>query len=204
MIQIDDAGWGCVVGGVLIGVYRDGTDEFTYGLVAPRFFQGQAFAAKAYMAEGGVQVAVCFDHLQVRADEEILCCTGYVLDGVCEWLAEHGYIVKRGKITGRLQDRIEGALQEYLAGLGFVVDYATLTAPDKKGLFWWKQVAWLKGGNVNATRSVPDRIELCKTGWDSFDTWANNPYDKAKAKGKAAKAKRSRGRWARRRGRDED
>jgi hypothetical protein len=199
MIQIDDTGWGSLIGGVLVGVYRDESAEFTYGVVAPKFFQGEAFAAKAYIAEGGVQVAACFEHLHVRADEKILCCTGYVLDGVCEWLAARGYKFERGKITGPLQGRIEGALQDYLAGLGFAVDYKTLTQADKKGLFWWKQVQWLKGGDVNATRPVPERVALCKTGWASFNTWANHPYREARALAQAAKSERSRKRWARRR-----
>jgi hypothetical protein len=84
------------------------------------------------------------------------------------------------------------------------VDYATLTRSDKKGLFWWKQVEWLKGGDVNATRPVLERVEACKTEWTSFEIWANNPYNKAKAMAQAAKAKRNQERRQRRRGDDGD
>ena len=59
MIQIDDAGWGSLVGGVVVGVYRTTTGEFTHGVVAPRFFQGAAFAGKEYldqMARSGAGV----------------------------------------------------------------------------------------------------------------------------------------------------
>jgi hypothetical protein len=196
-VQIDDAGWGCVVGGVLIGAYRVETQEFTRGLVEPSFFQGDAFGLKDYQGEGGVQIDDCFGRLHVLPGEDILCCTGYVLDGVCEWMAAHGYEFKRGKITGPLQDRIEHELLDYLTGLGFPVDYETLTTPYKKGLFWWKQVQWLKGGNINSTRAIPERIALCKTGWETFNFWANYPYQEAKRAAAQFKARRRRSRWSR-------
>ena len=39
MLQIDDAGWGCLVGGVTVGCYRVETAEFVAGTVAPAYFQ---------------------------------------------------------------------------------------------------------------------------------------------------------------------
>jgi len=199
-IQIDDAGWGCLIGGVLIGAYRTETRQFTYGVVAPQFFQGERWDTKAYQAEGGAQIAACFEHLAVKPDEPIVVCTGYVLDGVCQWLAANGYKFQRGKITGPLQDQIEATLRDYLAaGFGFLTDCDLLTDPAKKGLFWWKQVQWLKGGNVNAAQPVPEREAGCKTGWATYRIWATNPYDKAKKLAKQFKQSRSRDRWRERR-----
>ena len=46
MLQIDDEGWGCLVGGVVIGCYREPPEtgshtggEFVSGVVAPCYFQ---------------------------------------------------------------------------------------------------------------------------------------------------------------------
>lgn len=195
MIQIDDANWGGLIGGVLIGVYRDATGEFASGIVEPRFFQGAAFAAKEYLREGGKRVAACFEQLGVQPDEDVLCCTGFVLDGVCAWLSERGYRFRRGKITGALQELVERASLAHLEQLGFEVEYTLLTDPRRKGLLWWKQVQWLKGGDVDARQPWPERAAQCKTGWASFEIWAYHPYHEARELARAAKTERRQARW---------
>lgn len=169
-----------MIGGVCIGVYRVETKEYLRRIIAPEFFQGVSFAQKAYHEEGAFLVRQCFAHLEVSGDEEILCCTGHVLDGIYDWLTRCGYLnVTRGKITGMLQQLVEQSFLDYLETLGFTVDYDLLTMADKKGLFWYNQVKWLKGGNANAQEARPDRVTLCKSGWRSFSIWAGNSYHKA-------------------------
>jgi hypothetical protein len=57
-------------------------------------------------------------------------------------------------------------------------DYATLTT--KQGLYFYQCVKWLKGGDLNAARPMPERERLCKTGWATYRAWAYNSYEKAK------------------------
>ncbi len=62
-VQIDDAGWGSLIGGVVVGVYRTSTGEFAHEVIAPRFFQGTAFADKEYLAEAARLARACFERL---------------------------------------------------------------------------------------------------------------------------------------------
>ena len=93
------------------------------------------------------------------------------------WAA--GYPVRAAKITGPLQMRIETALLERLQALGLSLDYATLT--EKQGRLFVECLRWLKGGDLDASRPLPERERLAKTGWSSYRVWAYNPYAQAKA-----------------------
>jgi hypothetical protein len=192
-VQIDDAGWGCLVGGMAIGCYRVGTGEFEHGLVAPRFFQGRAWEGRAYLAEAAEVAAGCLARLAVSSEEPVEVCSGWALEGIRRWLDERGYAWTSAKIRGPLQEQVERAFWRYLTSLGFEVDFDLATDPTRRGLFWWQQVAWLKGGDVDAAQADPARAAVCKTGWASYDIWANHPYGEA----------RRLARWSRRRRRGE-
>jgi hypothetical protein len=181
MIQIDDAGWGSMIGGVIIGIYREETGEFRFEEVLVEYFQGQKYHDKEYLFNAGYIALKLLNELRVTHIEPIKMCTGYCLDGIEEYLAAADYKFTRGKITGPLQDKIEHALRTVLAcKYDFKVTYDELTKPEKKGLFWWKQIAWLKDGNVNARKPNPLKAAQCKTGWSTFNTWATYPYADAK------------------------
>ena len=53
-IQIDDAGWGCLLLGVLIGAYRVETGEFAFGEISVEHFQNGAFARQGYQISGAM------------------------------------------------------------------------------------------------------------------------------------------------------
>jgi len=195
--QLDDAGWGCLIGGMLVGVYRAEDEQFDCGLVEPAFFQGDQYERKMYLAEAGRQAGLVFARLGIDRSEPVMVCTGHALDGVCEWLGTSGYTWQRGKITGPLQELVERALQDYLCNLGFQVPYEMLTEPGQKGLFWWHQIKWLKGGNPNRAGHSPERARQCKTGWWSFRYWSAHPYQEAKRLVSQARAERRAGHWLR-------
>ena len=179
MIQIDDTGWGSLVGGMLIGAIRTETGEFACDEIPVTFFQGEAFARKAYLEESRDVARRVLEQLRVGKGEPIEICTGYVLEGVRSMLDADGYTSWRtGKITGALQDKIEHDLLSRVRALGVQTDYATLTT--KQGLYFYQCVKWLKGGNLSAVHPVPERELLCKTGWATYRAWAYNPYEKAK------------------------
>jgi hypothetical protein len=196
MIQIDDAGWGCLVGGVVIGCCRVETGECAAGLVPPTYFQDNDpdepghFRRKDYLHAAAHVVEVCLAQLKATPAEPIAICSGYVLNGVRAWLTAQGYRWQADKITGPLQELVERAFQAHLAELGFNVGFDRQTDHTKAGLFWWRQVQWLKGGNVNAEVPDPDRVQVCKTGWSTYHTWAYHPY--AEARALAGRAKRAR------------
>jgi len=82
-------------------------------------------------------------------------------------------------VTGSLLELVERAFQGHLAELGCHVSYDLMTDPNQAGLFWWKQVAWLKAGNAEATTPDPERARVCKIGWSASNTWAYHPYAEA-------------------------
>jgi len=193
-IQIDDAGWGCLLRGVLIGVYREETQEFACDEIPVAYFQGDAFEQRAYLDEAARIVEAMFGQLRVDKAEPIIVCTGYVLDGVRDWLTSARYNWRSGKIRGPLQERIETALLERLRELEVDLDYATLT--EKQGLTFWKCLLWLKGGqNINAPVR-PERARWAKTGWASWGVWSTIPnYQQAKTAAARLRAARQRARW---------
>lgn len=189
MISLDDAGWGSLIGGVLIGVYREKTQEFRFEEVQVKYFQGAAFSNKEYLDAAGLIATGLLANLKVTKQEPIKICTGYCLDGIAEVLSQEGFNSTRDKIIGPLQEKIESALRTVLeCKYGFKVSYEELTDPSKKGLFWYKQIQWLKDGNVNRQDCNPTKKSLCKTGWATFNAWANLPYQEAKVKAKQIKA----------------
>ncbi len=204
MLQIDDAGWGCLVGGVVIGCYRVPPDpapgafqqggEFVSGVIAPSYFQNDdaeepnRYARRCYLDAAAQVAATCLARLKATPTEEVAVCSGHVLDGVRVWLTAQGYRWHTARITGALQEQVERAFQLHLAELGFNVGYDLLTDHERAGLFWWRQIQWLKGGDVNALAPDPALAALCKTGWAAYPTWAYHPYSQARAL--AAQARR--------------
>ena len=186
-ILIDDAGRMCLVGGMVVGVYREETDAFVHGIVEPHFFQGDAFATGAYLVEVANQVAACFEQLGVGKDELIVVPGKRTMSRVHTWLEENGYILNKGQVAGQIRVELAHALQAYLFDLGFEIDYEALTNAMQKRRFWWRQIKWLKGGNPERSGSVRPRAEQCKTGWPTFDIWANHPYSRAIQKIRASK-----------------
>lgn len=178
-IHVDDAGWGCLLGGVLIGAYRLETEEYVWQEVPVEFFQGAAFARKEYLGEVARVVERLLDQLNVPKDEPIQICTRYVLQGAREFLARNRYCWQTAKITGPLQQRAETTLLEKMHALGLAeLNYETLTT--RQGLLFWLCLRWLKGGDINATCAVPEREKQAKTGWANYRIWVNHPYSQAK------------------------
>jgi hypothetical protein len=187
MLQIDAAGWGALVGGVMVGCYRVETAEFVAGTVAPVFFQDDDpdeaghFRRKDYLPAAARVVDVCLAQLKATPAESVAICSGYVLDGVRARLTAQGYRWQLAQITGPLQELVERAFQAHLAELGFHVSYDLLTDHNQAGLFWYRQISWLKAGNADAAAPDPERARVCKTGWSAFNTWAYHPYAEARA-----------------------
>lgn len=185
-LKIDDAGWGALIGGVIIGIHDDLTGEYHSKEIPVSFFQGYDFAAKRYLYEGS---AIAFDLIQKHWPKykgDILCGTGYCLNEIYTTLLANQYKIERGKITGTLQDQIDMDLLTNLRTAGLDIDYSMLTEHHQKGLFWYSQIKWLKDGDVNSTAN-PSKIKLCKTGWITFSTWAKLPYHDAKIRAQIIK-----------------
>ena len=191
MIQIDDAGWGSLVGGVVIGACRTESPKTQHAFreVPIAYFQGDAFSKKLYLGVAADLALELMEELWVGKDEEVHVCTGYILDAVRSKLMAERYQVTPAKIGEPLQTLIEQELLDRVLALGVDTDLEILTT--KQGLYFWQCVNWLKGGDMDG-QALPEREKHCKTGWGTFRIWADLPYDTAKIRAKAFKAEKSR------------
>ena len=214
MIVIDDAGWDCLIGGVVIGCYRVESGAFAAGQIAPQFFQNDGpeqpdlYRRKAYLAQAAAVSAVCLQQLAATVAEPVQIGRSHGLDGVRVWLTSQGYRWQTARtpalhlpvcvpgfagyasVTGLLSELVKRELQARLAEYGYAVSYQQLADRRQAGRFWYQQVEWLKGGHAAARQPVPERAAVCKTGWDAYARWAYQPYSQARAQRAAANRRR--------------
>ena len=152
-IQVDDALSGSLVGPTFIGAYRPETDEFAYGAVDVRFFQGRAFERKDYLRETARVVQELLEKLRADDGERIEMCTGYILDNAHRAL---GPRTRRCKITGRLQDLIENVASDYLLDMDIPIEGVEPGAKHFKICLNW------------VAEDLKRRERYCKTGWRSW------------------------------------
>jgi len=79
-ITIDDAGVGDLLFGVVIGAFRDETQEFRYDIVDVKYFRPQRFHRKEYLNQASRVVFQLLGKLKPKAEEPIRICKGYIFD----------------------------------------------------------------------------------------------------------------------------
>jgi len=159
-IQIDDSGWGDLLGGAVIGCYRTETSEFVYRVIDTHFFQDPTFDQKHYLTEASRLVQEMIRDLKVDVTEPIQVCTGYVLShAVCD-LRRRGFNVSTGKITGPLQELGEHAFLNELRKLS----YEPIPNREANGKMRAKSFHHM----LNWMREKPERRQFAKTGWGFF------------------------------------
>ena len=155
-IIVDDAGSGDLLYGVVIGAYRDTTEEFKYELIDVKFFQPELFSGKEWLQESSRIVASLLARLAVKPDEEIHLCQGCIFDVAAEELRKtYGEDrVKRIRVTGEAQRLTEIAYLDEIRNLG----YEPLAEREaKRAKSFFHMMRWLK--------EHPDMLRYAKTGW---------------------------------------
>jgi hypothetical protein len=190
-IQLDDAGWGSLVGPVILGACRveSPMTQHAFREVSVAYFQGEAYAQKHYLHVAADLAVELMRELRVMPEEEVHVCTGYVLEEVRARLICKGYQVIPGKIGEPLQTLIEQELLDRILALGVQTALETLTT--KQGLYFWQCVNWLKAGDMSG-KAIAQRAQHCKTGWATYEIWANYPYQRAKVLARQHRAEKRR------------
>jgi hypothetical protein len=155
-ILIDDAGYGDLLYGAVIGAYRPETDEFSYDLVDVKFFQKPLFERKEYQRQAGRIAKKLVERLGLKDGERIEICRGDIMDKAVEALTEmYGEDrITRVKVEGKAQDLIESAYLDEIRNLGYE------PIPDrteKWGKSFWHMYRWL--------RNNPKMKKYSKSGW---------------------------------------
>ncbi len=159
-IEIDDAGTGDILHGVVIGAYRPEDDVFLYDMIDVRYFQKPVYGGKRHLNEARRIAIRLVDRLGLREKEKIIICTGDILNEAAEALLEQfgEEKVERGKIEGRGQYLVELAYMNELRNIGYEpIDDRT----DRWGKNFWHQYNWLK-------RNPRSRLKWAKSGFPNL------------------------------------
>lgn len=154
-IEIDDAGWGDLVGGCVIVARRIETGEHYASEIPVELFQGEVFKRKIYLDEAVRIVEEALTRLKPGMGEEIRVCTGYILSKVRRYLASKGYRVKPAKIVGETQRLAEQMFLKSLKRIGLKLDEEN---PKRR---FHSLLEWVKANPETRERYV-------KTGWRSW------------------------------------
>lgn len=156
VVEVDDSGWGDLVGGAVIVMRRLGTNEKYVGEVPVEAFQGSAFKAKAYLPHVLRIVREGAEVLNITKNEPIHVCTGYILSEVRKSLANEGYKVVPSRIVSVTQKLAEEEYFKHLSRLGVgTLDQAQKLRGFDSFLSW-------------VLRDVDKRERFVKTGWKAW------------------------------------
>ncbi len=156
VVEVDDSGWGDLVGGVVIVMRRLGTRDRYVGDVPVEAFQGAAFKKKEYLPQVLRIVREGADALNLTKDEPVHVCTGYILSEVRKALANEGFKVVPSRIVGESQEFAEEEYLKHISrlGVGSPEEARRLRGFDAS-------LAWV-------LRDVDKRERLVKTGWKAW------------------------------------
>jgi hypothetical protein len=155
-LQIDDAGVGDLLHGVVVGAYRLETGEFSYDTIDVRYFQQPLFRGKAYLGKASEIVMQIIDRVKLREDEPIQICSSYLFERAVRDL-EKRYGKERvtvTKITNGAQHFVETAYLDELRNLGYE---PLAEREEKRARNFFHMLRWLKQDRR--------RFRHAKTGW---------------------------------------
>ena len=156
VIEVDDSGWGDLIGGAVIVMRRVATDEHYTGEIPPELFKEPEFRYKAYLRYATQIILEGLDKLQVPKSEAIHICTGYIFEHAEDTLRELGYKVTEVKIEGKTQDLAEKTYIESLVkqGIGSFSEIASMRSFN--GFLDWVK------------EDLAHREQYVKTGWKNW------------------------------------
>lgn len=159
-VDIDDAGIGCPVGGVLIGAYKHG-DGFLWREIEPKWFQSPLFVEKMYVQRSAELAMELLETFHCPPEDTVVyLCTGYIHHQTKARLRELGYEVQVTEIQTPLQELLEESLKDYLLErFGFAGFYDPKVDNPRVGFH--RAMEWI--------RADPQRLAWAKTGWRLFE-----------------------------------
>lgn len=155
-VIIDDAGSGDLLFGVVVGAYREETQEFKYDLIDVKYFQTRLFHKKTYLHECSRITEQLLRSLHVKDEEKILLCQGYIFDEAEKDLKKtYGENrVQRIRVTGEAQRLTEIAYLDEIRNIGYE---PIIERENKRAKSFFHMLRWVKEN--------PERLIYAKTGW---------------------------------------
>lgn len=156
VIEVDDSGWGDLIGGAVIVMRRVETNEKYMGEISPELFKDEEFKYKTYLRYTTQIILDGIDTLSVLKTEPIHICTGYIFEHAKDTLKELGYKVTEVKIEGKTQELAERTFIESLVrqGIGSFSEVASMRSFN--GFLDWVK------------EDLEYRERFVKTGWKNW------------------------------------
>ncbi len=155
-VQIDDAGVGDLLFGVVVGAHRKETGEFHYEVIPVSYFQTPQFSKKLYLDKASEIALDLLHKMKLEDVEGVEICSSFLFDKTRPELEERlGKARVRTKaITGDAQNNVETAYLDEIRNLG----YEPIQERDeKRARSFFHMLNWVKKN--------PDRLKYAKTGW---------------------------------------
>jgi hypothetical protein len=161
VMQIDDAGVGFPLMGVMVGV-SDGKKIIT-GVIDVSYFKPETFDTKDYLKAYSIRgKQILFNDFKIKKEtHRIEICTGYINRTLKNDLMGMGFDVRATEIKGMLQDSLERLFKEYVhkeTGVDLAYDPKELGDPREIGSRYYSVLNW---GKTHAPH-------LLKSGWKSM------------------------------------
>jgi len=165
-ILIDDAGWGDIILGVVIGALKLPDRRYMERRIPVSSFQSPSFENKQYLDDA---VKIAEEIIEVmRPDEEtrFKVCSGYVLSSIRRYLRDHGFNVEEVEVTGELQEMVERSYVRWCIEVGVPAERLVDERRFSTLLEWVAERPEL-------------REKLVKTGWKSWEQkWREQTFKK--------------------------
>ena len=165
-ILIDDAGWGDIILGVVIGALKLPERRYMERRIPVSSFQSPNFEQKQYL-EDTVKIAEEFVKV-MHPDKETYfeVCSGFVLSRMQTYLKNQEFHVDKARITGELQERVEKGFVDWCVEVGVPREKLEIKSRRR----FYTLLEWV-------AEKIEIREKLVKTGWASWqEKWRKEAY----------------------------
>ncbi len=167
-VQIDDAGVGDLLFGVVVGAHRKETGEFHYDVIPVSYFQNPSFKRKLYLEKATELSLRLLQEMKLSDGEEVEICSSFLFDKTRPDLVEkfgEGR-VHVSVIEGDAQRNVETAYLDEIRNLG----YEPIEERDeRRAKSFFHMLRWVK--------KDPARLRLAKTGWPKLRRYVRTSLD---------------------------
>ena len=166
-LEVDDAGVGDLLFGVVIGAHRRETGEFKYEVIPVSYFQEPMFKKKLYLKKATELTNHLLEEMELGENETVEICSSFLFDETRKdlWDKYGEDRVKVAKIVGLAQDKVELAYLDEIRNLGYEPIAERL---DKHARSFFHMLSWVK-------RDPPTRLQYAKTGWPRLRRYIHLP-----------------------------
>ncbi|MFZ0966436.1 MAG: hypothetical protein WAN82_07405 [Candidatus Bathyarchaeia archaeon] len=166
-ILIDDAGWGDLILGVVIGALQLPRGRYMRRRIPVSSFQSPNFENKRYLDDAVKIAKEIVEVMQPDSETRFKVCTGYVFSGIRDYLRKQRFNVQEVKITGKLQEMVERSYIRWCKEVGVPAE----RLKDRRR--FWALLEWV-------AEKPKIREKLVKTGWKSWkQKWRAKAFNKS-------------------------